>query len=38
METGVRVPVKEALKSHCWIDANDYQSLYQQSLQDSVGF
>ena len=38
METGKRVPVKAALKSHCWIDANDYQSLYQQSLQDSVGF
>ena len=38
METGVRVPVKAALKSHCWIDANDYQSLYQQSLKDSVGF
>uniref|UniRef100_UPI0026105DCA acetyl-coenzyme A synthetase N-terminal domain-containing protein n=1 Tax=uncultured Alcanivorax sp. TaxID=191215 RepID=UPI0026105DCA len=38
METGARVPVKAALKSHCWIDANDYQSLYTQSLQDSVGF
>ena len=38
METGKRVPVKATLKSHCWIDANDYQSLYQQSLQDSVGF
>jgi len=32
METGARVPVKAALKSHCWIDANDYQSLYTQSL------
>ncbi|WP_323773529.1 acetate--CoA ligase [Alcanivorax sp.] len=38
METGLRVPVKEVLKDRCWIDGNDYHALYQQSLDDSVGF
>lgn len=38
METGLRMPVKEALKDRCWIDGNDYHALYQQSLDDSVGF
>ena len=30
METGLRMPVKEALKDRCWIDGNDYHALYQQ--------
>ena len=38
METGLRMPVKEALKDRCWIDGNDYHALYQHSLDDSVGF
>ncbi len=38
METGLRMPVKEALKDRCWIDGNDYHALYQHSLNDSVGF
>lgn len=38
METGLRMPVKEALKDRCWIDGNDYHALYQHSLSDSVGF
>ena len=38
MDKGLRVPVKEALKERCWIDGNDYHSLYRQSLQDPVGF
>ncbi|EKF75880.1 acetyl-coenzyme A synthetase [Alcanivorax hongdengensis A-11-3] len=38
METGTPIAIKKAIQERCWIDSAAYQTLYRQSITDSVGF